>query len=112
MLESTVDIQKAPSRPRTLQVATPETVVNSSHQSDRIDALVTHGWGRTAYSIVRSLGKRGLKVAVGTDEFLGMALLSRYTAVANERVLKSSPPRRCGVTDSWDGTIRKPSEAG
>jgi predicted ATP-grasp superfamily ATP-dependent carboligase len=44
------------------------------------DVLVTQGWGRIAYNIVRSLSRRGLKVVLGTDEFLGMAVLSRYTA--------------------------------
>jgi len=44
------------------------------------DALITQGWGRIAYNIVRSLARRGLKVALGTDEFMGMAVLSRYTS--------------------------------
>ena len=52
----------------------------SVRPSDAVDALVTHGWGRIAYNIVRSLGRKGLKVALGTDEFSGMAVLSRYTA--------------------------------
>lgn len=49
-------------------------------RSREFDVLVTHGWGRIAYNIVRSLGRRGLKVVLGTDEFQGMAVLSRYTA--------------------------------
>jgi len=44
-----------------------------------IDAVVTQGWGRIAYNIVRSLGRKGVKVALGMDEHRGMAALSRYT---------------------------------
>jgi predicted ATP-grasp superfamily ATP-dependent carboligase len=43
-----------------------------------LDAVVTNGWGRIAYNIVRSLGRHGLRVGVGTDEFLGMCVASRY----------------------------------
>jgi len=46
------------------------------------DVLVTHGGGRIAYNIVRSLGSKGLRVALGTDEFMGMAVLSRFTATS------------------------------
>ena len=42
------------------------------------DVMVTNVWGRIGYNIVRSLGKQGLKVAVGMDKYRGMALLSRY----------------------------------
>jgi predicted ATP-grasp superfamily ATP-dependent carboligase len=45
----------------------------------KLDAIVTQGWGRIAYNIVRSLGKQGIKVGVGVDRFLGMAAVSRYT---------------------------------
>jgi len=71
-----------------------ETAVSSSLGSTRarvsglklgrktkeMDVLVTHGSGRIGYNIVRSLGRKGLSVALGTDEFLGMAVLSRYTS--------------------------------
>lgn len=46
----------------------------------RLDVIVTQGWGRIAYNIVRSLGRKGLKVGLGVDNFLGMAVVSRYTA--------------------------------
>ncbi len=48
----------------------------------QFDAVITNGWGRIGYNIVRSLGRKGLTVALGTDEFLSMALLSRYTAAS------------------------------
>jgi len=51
-----------------------------AHKPPPCDVLVTQGWGRIAYNIVRSLARRGLKVALGTDDFLGMAALSRYPA--------------------------------
>jgi predicted ATP-grasp superfamily ATP-dependent carboligase len=47
---------------------------------DGSDVLITQGWGRTAYQIVRSLGKHGLKVVLGTDKFGGMASFSRYAS--------------------------------
>jgi len=57
----------------------PNDVMQSPRNRNQFDVLVTNGWGRIAYNIVRSLGRRGLGIALGTDEFLGMALLSRYT---------------------------------
>jgi predicted ATP-grasp superfamily ATP-dependent carboligase len=48
-------------------------------QAAAVDVLVTQGWGRIAYNIVRSLGRQGLKVDVGFDRFRGMAAISRYT---------------------------------
>jgi predicted ATP-grasp superfamily ATP-dependent carboligase len=69
-----IALDTSPSRARP-----PITGVTTSPNADRCDALVTQGWGRIAYNIVRSLGRNRLRVAVGTDEFLGMALLSRYT---------------------------------
>jgi len=45
----------------------------------RPDVLVTQGWGRVAFNIVRSLGRQGLKVVVGADAFRGMAFYSKYT---------------------------------
>lgn len=48
--------------------------------TNRIDAIVTQGRGRIAYNIVRSLGRRGVRVCVGTDALSGMAVFSRYVA--------------------------------
>lgn len=39
---------------------------------ETLDVMVTQGWGRIAYNIVRSLGRKGLKVGLGVDNFLGM----------------------------------------
>ncbi len=61
------------------ETGAPAVVRGSSTRRDEYDALVTHGWGRIAYNIARSLGRKGLRVVLGTDEFLGMAVLSRYT---------------------------------
>ena len=49
-------------------------------KQDRVDVLVTQGWGRSAYNVVRSLGRQGLSVAVGTDKFSSMAVHSRYAS--------------------------------
>ena len=49
-----------------------------NHSKTQAEVLVTNGWGRIAYNIVRSLGRRGLKVCVGTDNSSGMAGFSRY----------------------------------
>jgi len=49
---------------------------------NEVDVIVTQGWGRIAYNIVRSLGRRGIKVCVGTDSFSGMAVYSRYKVCA------------------------------
>ena len=51
-------------------------LASSSRRTGGIDAVVTQGWGRIAYNIVRSLGRKGVKVALGTDEYRGMAALS------------------------------------
>jgi predicted ATP-grasp superfamily ATP-dependent carboligase len=47
---------------------------------DPVDVLLTQGWGKSAYNVVRSLGRHGLSVAVGTDKFSSMAVYSRYAA--------------------------------
>ena len=47
---------------------------------NKVDVIITQGWGRIAYNIVRSLGRRGIKVCIGTDRFSGMADYSRYKA--------------------------------
>jgi predicted ATP-grasp superfamily ATP-dependent carboligase len=44
------------------------------------DVLMTQGWGKIAYNVVRSLGRERLRVVVGTDKLGGMAALSRYAA--------------------------------
>jgi predicted ATP-grasp superfamily ATP-dependent carboligase len=51
-----------------------------SHGRAASDALITNGWGRIAYNVVRSLGGKGLRVVVGTDRFLGMSVASRYAS--------------------------------
>ena len=56
-------------------------LARSSLRTERTDAVVTQGWGRIAYNIVRSLGRMRLRVALGTDEYRGMAALSRYTGI-------------------------------
>ena len=51
-------------------------------KQDRVDVLVTQGWGKSAYNVVRSLGRRGLSVALGTDKFSSMAVHSRYASLS------------------------------
>ena len=50
----------------------------TSRSREASDVLVSQGWGRIAYNVVRSLARQGLKVVVGTDEFRGMSVFSRY----------------------------------
>ena len=61
--------------------------------AQRVDVLVSHCWGRVGYNIVRSLGRRNLRVAVGFDDLLGMAALSRYTAVTFRHPTFASDPK-------------------
>ncbi|HBS25837.1 MAG TPA: hypothetical protein DD827_01715 [Gammaproteobacteria bacterium] len=42
-------------------------------------ALVTYGWNRVAYNVVRSLAKNNVKVAVGDVSKLAMSRFSRYS---------------------------------
>lgn len=65
----------------------------SKNKTNRIDALVTQAWGRIAYNVVRSLGKHGLKVAVGSDEFQGMTHFSRYARIKFQHPSFVSQPR-------------------
>jgi len=41
-------------------------------------AFVTYGWCRTAYSVVRSLGQKGIEVHVGDASPLAMSRFSKY----------------------------------
>lgn len=52
----------------------------NSTKREKWDVLITQGWGRIAYNVVRSLGRQRLNVVVGVDKFLGMALFSRYAS--------------------------------
>lgn len=62
-------------------IRTPAATVPAIHPARAgYQAMVSNAWGRIAYNIVRSLGSKGLRVVVGTDEFLGMAALSRFAA--------------------------------
>lgn len=56
----------------------------SSHP---VDVLLTQAWGKSAYNVVRSLGRRDLSVVVGTDRFSGMAAYSRYAAGSFQHAL-------------------------
>jgi predicted ATP-grasp superfamily ATP-dependent carboligase len=52
----------------------------SRELSDKIDLLLTYGWNRVAYNILRSLSIKGLKVAVGDTSNVAMAKSSKYCA--------------------------------
>ncbi|WP_304146698.1 ATP-grasp domain-containing protein, partial [Ignavibacterium album] len=43
-----------------------------------IDVMLTNGWDRIAYNILRGLAREGLKVVFGTDNHLGMGYYSKY----------------------------------
>lgn len=52
----------------------------SRERSSKIDLLLTYGWNRVAYNILRSLSIKGLKVAVGDTSNVAMAKSSKYCA--------------------------------
>ncbi|MEO8231844.1 MAG: ATP-grasp domain-containing protein, partial [Ignavibacteriota bacterium] len=43
-----------------------------------IDAMLTNGWDRIAYNVLRGLSTANLKVAFGTDKNKGMGVFSKY----------------------------------
>ena len=47
---------------------------------DKLDVIVTNGWTRISYNILRSLGRRGLRVGLGVDSRSGMSVYSRYNS--------------------------------
>ncbi|MFW6133021.1 MAG: ATP-grasp domain-containing protein [Planctomycetota bacterium] len=50
------------------------------NRSDRPAAFVTYGWCRTAYAVVRSLARRGVRVHVGDESRLAMCRGSIHAA--------------------------------
>jgi len=47
----------------------------------KLDVIVTDGWTRISYNILRSLARRGLKVGLGVDAYSGMGVYSRYNSM-------------------------------
>lgn len=47
-------------------------------ETKNIDVLLSNGWDRIAYNVLRGLAKNGLKVAFGADNYLGMGYFSKY----------------------------------
>lgn len=45
-----------------------------------VDVMVTYGWNRVAYNMLRALAANGLRVAVGDNSSFAMAKASRYCA--------------------------------
>ena len=43
-----------------------------------VDVLLTYGWNRVSYNVLRSLSKRQLKVIVGDSNMLAMSRYSKY----------------------------------
>jgi predicted ATP-grasp superfamily ATP-dependent carboligase len=66
-----------------------------------VDVLVTDAGGNHALAVIRSLGRRGLRVAAAGDRFTSMGLYSRYCA--RRAVL---PDPRFGVGEFRDGLLR------
>jgi predicted ATP-grasp superfamily ATP-dependent carboligase len=48
-------------------------------QKNKIDVLITNAWDRIGYNVLRGLASKGLSVALGTDNYLGMAYYSHYS---------------------------------
>lgn len=46
----------------------------------KYDVLLSNGWDRISYNILRGLSKEGLRVAFGTDNFRGMGYYSKYAS--------------------------------
>jgi predicted ATP-grasp superfamily ATP-dependent carboligase len=74
------DYDATPAEPYDVHIGSGSPYEEQLPKGKECDVLVTQGWGRIAYNIVRSLGKKGLSVALGTDEFLGMGVFSRFTS--------------------------------
>jgi predicted ATP-grasp superfamily ATP-dependent carboligase len=51
-----------------------------NNQKNKIDVLLTNAWDRIGYNVLRGLVGKGLNVALGTDNYLGMAYYSHYCA--------------------------------
>ena len=49
-----------------------------NNKNNYLPAFVTYGWCRTAYSVVRSLGQKGIEVHVGDSSTTAMSRFSRY----------------------------------
>jgi len=49
-------------------------------KKNKIDVLITNAWDRIGYNVLRGLAGKGLNVALGTDNYLGMAYYSHYCA--------------------------------
>lgn len=47
-------------------------------KKQNFDALISYGWNRIAYNSLRSLAKRGLRVAIGDMTLWGMSQQSKY----------------------------------
>lgn len=47
--------------------------------NNKTDIILTNGWDRIAYNVLRGLAKENLKVAFGTDNLLGMGYYSKMT---------------------------------
>lgn len=50
------------------------------NDNNKINILLTNGWDRIAYNVLRGLAKENLKVAFGTDNLLGMGYYSKLVA--------------------------------
>ena len=53
---------------------------NLNNNYPKINVLLTNGWDRIAYNILRGLSKQGLSVVFGTDNYLGMGYYSKYVS--------------------------------
>ena len=46
--------------------------------NEHIDVILTFGWNRVSYNILRNLSKNGIKVVVGDESKFNMCSMSRY----------------------------------
>jgi len=65
---------------------------NGSRSARPTDVLISNAWGRSPYNVLRSLARHRLSVVVGTDKFMGMAALSRYSAATFRHPLATTEP--------------------
>lgn len=52
----------------------------NTNVTKNIDILLSNGWDRIAYNVLRGLAKNGLKVVFGADNYLGMGYYSKYAS--------------------------------
>lgn len=60
------------------KMGTPITNSPVKNPANKLDVVITNGWDRISYNVLRSLARSGLNVGFGTDKDLGMGVYSNF----------------------------------